>query len=81
MTDDRFTISVWFKTSGGGSIFGQYYGPNGHTNHYLRITGDLSFDEYGPSGGVIRSPTNVIDGRWHHGVVDRTQYAGGNGTL
>ena len=69
------TISVWVNSGAGtsGSIFGEY-GKNPsnqyqYTRNYLLISnGAISFDQYGPSGGISEASdhNSISYGIWNH---------------
>ena len=70
-----FSISLWFKGTGTGTLVGSDNNVGGSNAYYAHVSGNnFGINLEGGTANVMTSlsGTGVQDGEWHHGVVART---------
>ena len=75
VAQNTITIEAWIKpnTIHRGNIYVQNDNDNGYVTHQLQLNlaGNLSYDNWNPSGGALYSNTTLVANNWYHAVVTR----------
>ena len=68
---DRLSISVWFKSTVGGFIFGKDGGSTLDCEYRIRLNSSVIIFEYGSylNGATYTHNGSLTDGEWHHVVA------------